>query len=558
MANNCQKGYDATVSTKAAVFREKFMSAKRPLCIVGAHDGLGAQLIEKHGFDGAWASGLEISASHGVPDANILTMTQYLERAQEMNNASGLPVICDVDTGYGNSSNVHYMVQQYEAAGMAGVVIEDKLFPKVNSFMPGRQELASIPEFCGKLSAARDARTSGDMLIVARVEALIAGWGLDEALKRAEAYREAGADAILIHSKSKEPDEIRAFLKSWKKRAPIVLVPTTYPAMTYEEMGETGVNMIIYANQCLRASIDAMHTVLEIMQREKSTVSIEDKIATVKEIFELQGMMAMKEHEKKYLRTGKTVRVVIPAAGIPGHEGKMAQMLKDRPAAMLDIEGKPLIQRIIENVNLAGMQDVTVVTGYKGEQVELVTGTKKQLKDFEKTGLLHSIEEAASAFQGSVLIHYGDVIVSHENVRSFIDCEDPIVVMVSPLQRTERYKGKKFDLVSLGRPSAERTRTLERHPRNTLVAIATDLDPQKADGEFVGLLLLNLKGIEIWKKGIASLSVAERETMSLCAFLQHLLKSGASISTFEARTGWAEVHSYEDYEQLCELFRSHD
>ncbi len=291
------------MTTKTAAFRQKFLSVREPLIIVGAHDGLGAKLIEQHGFDGVWASGLEISASHSVPDANILTMTQYLERAQEMNNAGSIPVIADVDTGYGNSSNVHHMVKQYEDAGIAGVIIEDKLFPKVNSFVPGRQELASIAEFSGKLMAARDARRSEDFVIIARVEALIAGWGLEEALKRAQAYIESGADGILIHSKSKQPDEIRAFLKEWKKRAPIVLVPTTYPSMTYDEMATLGVNMIIFANQCLRAEITAMHDVLSVMKKERSTVSIEDRIAPVKEIFELQGMMAMKEHEKKYLKT---------------------------------------------------------------------------------------------------------------------------------------------------------------------------------------------------------------------------------------------------------------
>src|SRR3989344_7755635 len=108
------------MSAKAALFRKKFLLGLEPIRIVGAHDGLGAQLIERHGFDGVWASGLELSASFGVPDANILTMTQYLERAQEMNTASNLPVFADVDTGYGNSSNVHYLVQQYEAAGIAG------------------------------------------------------------------------------------------------------------------------------------------------------------------------------------------------------------------------------------------------------------------------------------------------------------------------------------------------------------------------------------------------------------------------------------------------------
>ncbi len=539
--------------SKASVFRQRFFSAKKPLIIVGAHDGLGAQLIEKHGFDGAWASGLEISASYGVPDANILTMTQYLERAQEMNMASGLPVVCDVDTGYGNSSNVHYMVQQYEAAGIAAVIIEDKLFPKVNSFMPGRQELASIVEFCGKLEAAKAAQRTKNFLVIARVEALIAGWGMDEALKRAEAYRKAGADAILIHSKSKQPDEIRTFLKAWKKRGPIVLVPTTYPDMTYEEMTKLGVNMIIFANQCLRASIAAMHDVLTVMHTTKSTVSIEKRIASVAEIFELQGMIKMKEHEKKYLRIQKPVHVIIPAAGIPNHEGAMANTLKKMPVAMLDIAGKPLIHRIIENVNIAGMQDVTVVTGYKGDMVRLATGTLHSVGEKSAQGILHSILSVPNGMRDSVLLHYGDVIVSHENLRSFIETDDPISVMISPLQREGRYKKKKFDFVSLAKtPTA--TRTLSRHPNNQLKDIGGHISEEQVHGEFVGLVFMNPEGVKAWKKVQALLKPSEQKSFSLADFLRKLLQHKVPVATFEVRTGWAEIHSDDDIKQLESLF----
>lgn len=541
--------------TKAAAFRKRFLGSSEPLIIVGAHDGLGAQLIEKHGFDGAWASGLEISASHGVPDANILTMTQYLERAQEMNMASGLPIVCDVDTGYGNSSNVHYMVQQYEAADIAAIVMEDKLFPKVNSFMPGRQELASITEFCGKIEAAKAAQRGPDFVVIARVEALIAGWGMAEALKRAEAYMKAGADAILMHSKSSKPDEIRQFLKEWKKRCPVVLVPTTYPDLTYKEMAELGVNMIIFANQALRASIAAQHKVLSIMKEQRSTTAIEAEIASVKEIFELQGMMAMKEHEKKYLRTGKAFRVIIPAAGKPNHEGAMAKLLTERPAAMLDVEGKPLLHRILDNLNLSGLQDITVMTGYKGDMITIPTGTLQPVADAEKTGLFHSILEAKDAFKGPTLIHYGDVIVSPENIRALLDAEAPIAIAVSPLQREGRYEKKHFDFVAVKNPSSH-TRTLSAHPQNTLAAIGSDVPTDKVYGEFTGLVVLNQDGADLWKKEAAAIPAAKRATMSLTDFLQHLLSKNTEIQTFEMRAGWAEVHSGEDLDQLRSLFSS--
>jgi phosphoenolpyruvate phosphomutase len=542
------------LTDKATAFRKRFLAAVEPLRVVGAHDGLGAQLIERHGFDGIWASGLEISASHGVPDANILTLTQYLERAQEMNTASALPVIADVDTGFGNACNVHYVVRQYESIGAVAVVIEDKLFPKVNSFVPGRQELASIQEFCGKLAAAKDAQKTRGFMVIARVEALIAGWGLEEALRRAAAYTDAGADAILIHSKLREASEIRAFLKAWKRRAPIVLVPTTYPDLPYEEMAQLGVHTVIYANQGLRARVRATHDVLEIIEREKTTSTIEDQLAPLSEIFDLQGMPVFKAQEKQYVRAQKTVHAIVPAAASPAADGDLHELLAERPVAMLDTEGKPLLERIVESLNLAGVRDVTVIAGYRRDAVKIDGVETRQIADPPKTGLLYSIEQAAPKFTESVLIHFGDVIVSHENLDSLIACSDPIVAMVSPLLRTGRYEHKQFDLVTLERPTSDGERTLERHSRNKMVAIGKQLP--RAHGEFVGVLLLNPEGVKIWRRHVETCSDLDLRTLSLNDFLTRMLREGVEIATFESRTGWAEVHSRLDYEQLCVLLRN--
>ena len=217
--------------------------------LVGAHDGLTAKLVELNGFDGVWASGLEVSASHAVPDANILTMSQYLEAASIMNDAVTIPVVADCDTGFGNSNNVMHMVRKYEMAGIAAVSIEDKQFPKVNSYIPGRQELAPVAEFVGKILAAKNAQQSEDFMVIARIEALIAGWGQEEALKRAHAYAEAGANAIFIHSKANTPDEIVSFAKAWDFSAPLIICPTSYPMITLEEIKERGIKMVIYVKK---------------------------------------------------------------------------------------------------------------------------------------------------------------------------------------------------------------------------------------------------------------------------------------------------------------------
>jgi phosphoenolpyruvate phosphomutase len=270
--------------------------------IVAAHNALGAKLVERAGFEGVWASGLEISASYALPDANIVSMSQYLEAARQMSEATSIPVVSDCDTGYGNANNVIYMVKMFEAAGIAAVCIEDKKFPKDNSLLEGgRQHLAPIEEFQGKIRAAKDNQKSEDFMVIARVEALIAGWGQDEALKRANAYVDAGADAIFIHSKKKTPDEIVEFIKRFDQRKPIVVVPTNYPMITLTELEELKVKMVIYANHGLRAAVKAMEEVFEEIKRAGRLDTIEDRIVSVNHIFELQGTLDMKKNEGKYL-----------------------------------------------------------------------------------------------------------------------------------------------------------------------------------------------------------------------------------------------------------------
>lgn len=287
--------------SKSAKLRELF---EQPgiIRIAGAHNALVAKLVERAGFEGVWAGGLGISASYALPDASIVSMSQYLEAARQMNEAVSIPIVSDCDTGYGNANNVIYMVKMFEAADIAGVCIEDKKFPKDNSLLEGgRQHLAPIEEFQGKIRAAKDTQKSEDFVIIARIEALIADWGQEEALKRAHAYVDAGADAVLIHSKKNTPDEVIEFIKYFKSRKPVVLIPTTYPMVTIKELEELQVKMVIYANQALRAAVGMMEDVLKEIKRTGCICTIEDKIVPVKHIFELQGTLEMKEKEGKYL-----------------------------------------------------------------------------------------------------------------------------------------------------------------------------------------------------------------------------------------------------------------
>src|SRR6201990_2616313 len=197
--------------SKTQQFR-RLLQSERLEFLMEAHNALSARIVEEAGFRGIWASGLSISATLGLRDNNEASWTQVLEVVEFMSDATHIPILLDGDTGYGNFNNMRRLVKKLEQRGIAGVCIEDKQFPKTNSFLNGeRQTLADVAEFAGKIAAGKDTQPDPNFSIVARVEALIAGWGMEEALKRAEAYRRAGADAILIHSKLSKADEILAF-----------------------------------------------------------------------------------------------------------------------------------------------------------------------------------------------------------------------------------------------------------------------------------------------------------------------------------------------------------
>jgi len=285
--------------------------------IVGAHNPLGARLAERAGFDGVWSSGLEISASQGLPDTDLLSMSELLAVARSMAEAVDVPVVADCDTGYGNALNVMHTVRRYESAGIAAISIEDKVFPKVNSFIAGRQELVGVEEFCGKIEAAKAAQVTPDFMVIARIEALIAGHGLDEALRRATAYAEAGADAVLMHGKDASPEPILEFLRRWRVDLPVVVVPTTYHTITADELGATGAKMVIYANHGLRAGIAAVTETFDAILRHGRTTELESHIAPLSRVFDLQGMEGLKRDEKRFVRSDKPgPRTVSPPAAL--------------------------------------------------------------------------------------------------------------------------------------------------------------------------------------------------------------------------------------------------
>jgi len=269
--------------------------------LMEAHNGLSARIVEEAGFEAIWASGLAISASLGVRDCNEASWTQTLECVEFMADATTIPLLVDGDSGHGNFNNVRRFVRKLEQRGAAGVCLEDKLFPKANSFVNGEgQALADADEFAGRIRAAADARADDGFVVVARTEAFVAGRGLREALHRAETYWRAGADAILIHSAREDAAEVVAFKRAWGATLPVVIVPTKYHRTPTEVFRAHGFAAVIWANHLLRASLTAMQGVAARIARDQCLHAVEPDIAPLEEVFRLQQMDELHDAERRY------------------------------------------------------------------------------------------------------------------------------------------------------------------------------------------------------------------------------------------------------------------
>ena len=557
-------GGRSAVMKKTTRLRE-MMAGPGIVRVAGAHNPLGAKLVQSAGFSGVWASGLEISTAQALPDANILTMTEFLQAATSMSDAVGIPVIADCDTGFGNSNNVIHMVRKYEKAGIAAVCIEDKRFPKVNSFVPGRQDLTTVAEFVGKIMAAKSAQTDPDFMVVARVEALIAGQGLEEALRRAHAYVDAGADAILIHSKSDTPEEIFAFAGQWEERAPLIAIPTTYYSVTCDELEKAGVRVVIYANHGIRASIFAMQETLAEIYRSGTSRAVEHEIATMKQVFEIQDMPGLKAAETLYLRTGdEEVSAIIPAAGDHLEEYSMKQISSDIPIAALDIKGKTLLKRQVEALNRVGVREICVIGGYRKDQINVEGIRLMENAEYQSTGILYSIMCARDQMEGRVLVVYGDILFDMALVERILKVKDDIAILVDPNFDARNYgPEKKLDLVvSDGEPVKSR-RKLRHAMLPKVVRIGHEVSPGEAHYEFPGIMILSQEGSRVFRdiyeissrryRGRSFHGAPCLEKAGLADLLQEIVDAGQPVSCVEAGSGWLEVHSIEDYRSACSM-----
>ena len=290
--------------TNAAMLRT-LISGSRIVALGGAHDALSARIVEECAFDGVWVSSFGISlARRCLPDADLLTMTETLEENRDIVSAVQVPVVADCNTGFGGVVNVMRMVAEFDGAGVAGVCMEDYVFPKRCSLYEGQtRQLVSCDEMAAKIRAAKAAQRDPEFVVIARTEALIAGMGVDAAMERATAYAAAGADALLVHSRTFPL--LRQFAEVWDGRAPLVVVPTLFPDVTLEELERCGFRVAIFANQAVRAAIRAMRETMRTVRVTGVAGSVDDSIVPLTEAYELTRLKEMEGTERRFA-TGAT------------------------------------------------------------------------------------------------------------------------------------------------------------------------------------------------------------------------------------------------------------
>lgn len=414
---------------KAKRFRA-LLNAENHFFLMEAHDGLSAKIVEEAGFPAIWASGLSITASLGVRDNNEISYTQLLDVLEFINDSSTLPVLVDGDTGYGNFNNACRLLQKLEQIGIAAVCIEDKKFPKMNSFLETKLDALADPlEFAGKIRAMKATQKSPDFTVVARLESLVVGAGVEDAVKRAELYLDAGADALLVHSKRPNSKDIDDFLAAFPRNVPIFLVPTKYYSVPVSHLTrDKRVRGIIWANHNVRACVTAMQEISRQIYTSGSIAHVEEEIAPVSEIFRLQRNEEYLEMEKRYLPKYPNLGAAILAAGGPG------SLDFNRPKALLSVNGKSILNHQLDVLRSLGISRISVVRGFKKEEIQ---GPDLAMIDndwWKETSAAYSLALAASGMDQPYLVLYGDVFFKRYLLRDIVDyameCSSADIILV--------------------------------------------------------------------------------------------------------------------------------
>lgn len=504
--------------------------------LCSAHNGISARIAEEAGFKALWGGGLSISAQLGVRDSNEASWTQVLEVLEFMADATSLPILVDGDTGHGNFNNFRRLVRKLEQRSLAGVCIEDKVFPKTNSFIDGsKQRLAEIDEFCGRIKAGCDSRRDPDFCIVARTEAFIAGWGLNEALRRAVSYREAGADAILIHSALEDATEVLAFKEAWGDRCPVVIVPTTYWRTPVDVFRRAGFSLAIWANHLLRAGVVAMRECAEDLVRGQSP-AVEARIASLQEIFRLQGAPELKQAERRYL----PVRAIEPRVVVlPASRGAGPAVGADGPPLEAHRPAASVLTDIVAAYNAAGFRRIAVVRGPRDPSAAPL-GVDDVSPKGDTTGEVAALRAAlAGAADGD-----RDLYVSFSHVlfdRYILDAlagADADFAIVAEVD----WREGEADRSALGYVNCTEPRSRRVHRRRVALVAAGQEADALTDGEWTGFLRVAARALPRLRQRVDEILTAPGGGGArLCELLSSLVQAGETVRVLYTLGHWSDA-----------------
>lgn len=508
-------------------------------------------------FDAIWESSLTDSASKGHPDIEVISFDSRLHTIHEILAVTHKPMIVDGDTG-GDANNFEYMVSKLERAGVSAVIIEDKTFPKRNSLETGTQQTLQKPEvFAQKIRRGKSIQATDDFMIIARLESLIAGKGMEDALERTKTFLAAGVDGIMIHSKSKSPEEILKFADEYRRLQkasdkPLVCVPTTYNNITEDELSAAGFRIIIYANHLLRGAYKSMLEVSKTILRNQRSFEADPFCSPVREIFKAVGFLDVKEKDQQ--NEGLTnIPVIIPAAG---EDLIFKPLLNGKPKAMMEIAGKTLIERQIGALNQGNLNDVTVVAGYAADQMQAEGATILNNRNYNNGSMLHSVFAAREKMNNGFLMLYSDVLLENHIITKLMDCrEDIVLVADNTIQYQRAEDGKVLDFIVSKRNRQPSRRRISVVYENILAKIGNRINPEAATHEFIGLAKFSKSGaehfIQTYQDCIQNYKGKFQEADDIAQFtftdlIQEMIDRGFVVNFLEIHKGWLEIHQEED------------
>ena len=536
--------------------------------ILETHSGLSGIIAENAAvelggvtleYDGFWESSLTDSATKGFPDASIVGNDSRIHTIDEILNVTSKPIIVDGDTG-GDPAQFRYLVRHLERLGVSAVIIEDKVYPKRNSLDASASQSLEDPEvFSGKIQAGKEVSVSDDFLVIARLESLIAGVGLQDALERAEQYITAGADGIMIHTSKRDPEEILAFAEAYEPlcrrletRPVLVSVPTTYNSISDSELAASGFNIIIHANHMLRASHKAMKEVARKILESDRSLEVDPFCTSTAEIFATVGFDLITERDRNTSRVQR-LSAIIPAAG-------MDPAFPDTPKSLIPVSGRPVLDYQLEAIRRVGMNQIVVVRGYEGHQFNARYSDENitfcENSNYQETFDLHSLFQAREHMERGFVLVYSDILFNYEILQKLIDSGKDIVLAMDGSYQYHRHEvDKRLDLAVSTNKREVHHRSLQPSSLTEVARIGKNVDRGAADYEFIGVAYFSQRGADslrnAYSQCLHTMSGAFHEAASfkmasITDLLQELINRDVTVHGLDIHKGWLEIHDQQD------------